>query len=498
MMNFRAARLLFPNKNHHLTFSSVAFTADYSIKAGKLLTPNKIFARCKSNIHNQDVRLSTINNRYLILDRIRERVQNGELVKDLMQEKAAVKLSSLYHTVQKYLEHINGSVGDEENKKANLKLPNRIPRGMYIYGDVGTGKSLLMDTLYNEFRRTTENETIFRRVHFHTFMADVHARIHALKKKDLRELGRNFHVDTSEANNPIIRVGMQLSKETKILCFDEFQVTDIADALILSQLFAVLFSNGTVCIATSNRPPDDLYEGGINRSYFIPFIDMLKKYCIVYDMNSPIDYRKYIADGVDDFFFVGNESKSYYQFLKKIEQTSNFREINFSIAYNRFINLSKADIEKNICMLSFDNLCKVDLGASDYNTIAAKFKVVIIVDIPTLSVKEHDQARRFITLVDELYESRCAVACYATAKPEDLFEKDPPKATPLNEDIDLEAEEILGIDVAQSTGRSVGELASVRELRFAFRRAGSRLTEMCSKEWWRKQTSQIDFDDLEA
>ena len=104
MMNFRAARSLFPNKNHHLTFSSVAFTADYSIKARKLFPPNIIFARCKSNIHNQDVRLSTINNRYLILDRIRERVQNGELVKDLMQEKAAVKLSSLYHTVQKYLQ----------------------------------------------------------------------------------------------------------------------------------------------------------------------------------------------------------------------------------------------------------------------------------------------------------------------------------------------------------------------------------------------------------
>mmetsp|Transcript_32670 Transcript_32670/g.39100 ORF Transcript_32670/g.39100 Transcript_32670/m.39100 type:complete len:201 (+) Transcript_32670:178-780(+) len=144
-----------------------------------------------------------------------------------------------------------------------------------------------------------------RRVHFHSFLQDVHQRIHQLKRQDLEVNGRNFTIDTTTEHNPIYRVATQLASEVTLLCFDEFQVIDIADALILSQLFGVLFGRGTVVVATSNRPPSSLYEGGLNRSYFMPFIGVLERHCIVHDMNATLDYRRIgVLEEEDNFFFV--------------------------------------------------------------------------------------------------------------------------------------------------------------------------------------------------
>lgn len=436
---------------------------------------------------------SVEENKHVILDTLEENIRCGKLLEDNAQKKAAIKLSRLYSTLQRYLL--------KEHQYQHRTDTDRIPRGLYIYGEVGCGKSMLMDTLYYELNKLElpcTGSSKFRRVHFHAFMADVHTRIHSLKISDLLKRGRNFHVDTSDEFNPILRVANDISNETKVLCFDEFQVTDVADALIVSQLFRVLFHNGTVCVATSNRPPKDLYEGGINRSYFLPFIDLLERYCIVHSMENKIDYRSLLADGVESFFFVEDiteySSDKIELFFKSMLSDQDDIEIELPTAFGRSIILKSTDPNGQVCMMSFNELCKVEFGASDYRAIAENFRVIMLKGIPILNLRRHDEARRFITLVDELYESKCVLACSAAAEPEHLFEGKVSnvKDGKAKESIKLKPGEAFGIDAAQNIGRTIGELASVRELRFAFARASSRLVEMCSKDWWVKQGVLID------
>jgi len=345
-----------------------------------------------------------------------------------------------------------------------------------------------------------------------------------MKKNDLAQFGRNFHVDTEQSNNPIFRVAMELSNEVKLICFDEFQVTDVADALILSQLFLVLWANGTVMVATSNRPPEDLYEGGLNRGYFLPFIDLLKKYCLVMNMNSSIDYRRLLVHELDNYFFVNDVNdhedagdEIFQHVLEKYEEQNkkritSYTEDNFiidgekktrrvEIGFNRTMDIKQGFAVKDIiCRFKFDELCRRELGSSDYRAIASQFRIIMLQDIPLLTLREHDQARRFITLVDELYEGRCCVACIAIANPDNLFvdniniqAKNSINSSNTNHDENIETNvgEMFGIDVAQSNGKTIGELASVKELSFAFKRASSRLVEMTSKAWWNKHLSNV-------
>jgi len=387
---------------------------------------------------------------------------------------------------------------DEENRSdwpdASGATKERIvvPRGMYLYGAVGTGKSMLMDTFFEHALVDRK-----RRVHFHAFMADVHSRIHKLKQRDLALYGRSFAVDTSEERNPIRRVATDLAEEVSLLCFDEFQVYDVADALILTQLFGEMWARGVVVVATSNRPPGDLYEGGINRGYFLPFIGMLRRHCIVHEFKSSTDYRRLMSEGIDEFFFVADDAdfdgwgsakvncdKIFQGLLGGTESTS----IQLDVAFNRSIFVRQAHPDGIVGRFTFDELCNIELGSSDYRSIAQEFEFIIIEEIPVLSLKEHDQARRFITLIDELYEAECALVCSAVAPPDKLFQKREEvavkKDTP--ESIETKVGEMFGIDVAQSSGKTVGELASVRELAFAFERAASRLNEMCSSRQFTK------------
>ena len=460
---------------------------------------------------------------------IKNKIDSGELVYDHPQQRAAERLARLQLALDGYDNTAASNAADEEaaaqrrdrkaatyanveksddcvpgdsatkddngsgQSDASSATKERIvvPRGMFLHGAVGTGKSMLMDTFYEHAPVDRK-----RRVHFHSFMADVHSRIHKLKQRDLALYGRSFAIDTSIERNPIRRVGTELAAEVSLLCFDEFQVYDVADALILSQLFGEMWRRGLVVVATSNRPPGDLYEGGINRGYFLPFIDMLRRHCIVHEFKSSTDYRRLLSDGIDEYFFVANDGdfdgggakvkcdEIFRELLEGAEATS----LELDVAFNRSISVKQAHPDGIVGRFTFEELCNVELGASDYRSIAQAFEFIILEEIPMLTLKEHDQARRFITLVDELYEAECTLVCSAVAAPDELFHGREGVAVKKNtpESIETKVGEMFGIDVAQSSGKTVGELASVRELAFAFERAASRLTEMCSSRQFAK------------
>ena len=382
-------------------------------------------------------------------------------------------------------ENSNRSEDTNVNDDIISQLP-RIPRGLYVFGEVGTGKSMLMDMFYNEAPTNRK-----RRVHFHAFLQDVHRRIHELNQEDLRRKGRNFHVDTSMENNPIVRVAKELARnELTLLCLDEFQVTDVADAMILSQLFSTLFRHGTVVVATSNRRPTDLYEGGLNRSYFLPFIDLLQRHCIVHEIKSKTDYRRLLSVDAETFFVVDDsdgfvESKSTMDTLfDNLLEGHTPISITIETGFRREIVVQQAHPQGTVARFRFDELCRTNLASGDYHAIAQRFDVVLLEEIPLLTLKDHNEARRFITLVDELYEGRCLLACLAVQPAQHLFVDRSDLSVPGPNSIETKVGEAFGIDVAQGDDKTLGELASVRELRFAFRRAASRLQEMCSKPWW--------------
>jgi len=465
---------------------------------------------------------------HLVTDVLREAVKKGEFVHDPAQQIAAKRLSNLQKallhysnetliqyiddTEQKGLpeqqqqreghEQIEEIVSSSNNKSHESQIaqnssPIMVPRGLFIHGNVGTGKTQLMDIFYNS---SPIDEKYRKRVHFHSFMQDVHKRIHNLNKKDIELNGRSYSIDTSKDRNPIVQVGIQLASETRLLCFDEFQVTDVADALMLSQLFEQLFQRGTVVVATSNRHPETLYEGGLNRSYFLPFIDLLCRHCIVHDMNHDTDYRIITTNGSESYFFpkTCQESMKHYVEITNATGDKIVKDVKVQAAYKRVMNVPEVrvhgDGDVNIARFHFRDLCNIELGSSDYRVIAQEFNVLMIDDIPLLTLREHDQARRFITLVDELYEANCALICTTetATSPDTLFLGQAKELASLGGDaqnkegVKTEAGEAFGIDVAQGNGMTAGGLASVQELSFAFKRAASRITEMTSKSWWEK------------
>lgn len=477
---------------------------------------------------------------------IQDEVDEGKLLFDPLQQKAAKKLTRVQSTLDSYnhysfrqqLQRIEDQHKQQQlqqqllqqkqqdgliqksNKECNKieegppSISIQVPRGFYIHGPVGTGKSMMLNVFY-EHAPTHKK----RRLHFHSFLQEIHQRIHTLNKQLLDEHGRSYHIDTARSRNPILQIAQQVSEEVTLLCIDEFQVTDIADAVILKQFFGELWRQGVIVAATSNRPPDALYEGGLNREYFLPFIDLLKKYCVVHhlaDRNNSagdiadktgIDYRR-VRSGVnanernkqhgDYFHLVTNGEQAsqeldslFLHYQEKYPTTPNAQPIKLEVNFKRIMTVhrSHSDI---IARFTFDELCTTtELGSSDYNAIANHFQIVMVENIPHLNLKYPDRARRFITLIDELYEAGCCLVCSAVDVPDRLFigksnEKEsntgPRKSTADNND-SLNGT-VLAVDVAQSQGTALSSLASVKELSFAFRRAASRVLEMSSKSWW--------------
>lgn len=287
------------------------------------------------------------------------------------------------------------------------KKPVEIVHGLYIHGSVGRGKTMLMDMFFAMAPVKKK-----RRAHFHEFMADVHNRIAAHRLK--------FKNGETKQADPVPPVAADLYSDAELLCFDEFTVTDIADAMILSRLFSELFSLGCVLIATSNVEPDNLYRDGLNRGLFLPFIDLLKRHVGVVTLDSPTDYRMEKLNSQPVYLTPVDErtdmamDASWIQALhgrkpQPMEIPRKGRSIHVPLAVDRMARFSFAD------------LCEAPLGAADFLAIAERFDTIFLDHVPMLGPEKRNQTKRFIILIDTLYDHAVRLYVTAAAMPEDLL-----------------------------------------------------------------------------
>ena len=285
--------------------------------------------------------------------------------------------------------------------------PSEPPRGLYIYGPVGRGKTLLMDLFFEA--APVEKK---RRVHFHAFMADVHMRVH--RWRQARRIGE------APGDEPIAPVAAALAADAWLLCFDEFAVRDIADAMILGRLFTALFAAGVVVVATSNVEPDGLYRDGLNRALFLPFIKLLGERNDVFALNARADYRLQKLTRAPVYYCPadGRAEKALDAAFRDLTGASRGAPVEIELLGRALIVPQALD---GVARFSFDELCRRPLAAVDFLALARNFHTLVIDRIPRLESDERDSARRFITLVDALYDLKVKLIASAEAEPADLY-----------------------------------------------------------------------------
>jgi cell division protein ZapE len=364
----------------------------------------------------------------------RARIAAGKLSADPAQARAAEVLQDLWRRTRGYDPHPEepeqgGFFARFLRRKpvAPEEAPAGTPMGLYLVGEVGRGKSMLMDLFFAcaEVKRK-------KRMHFHQFMQQVHTRIHAWKKQ---------HGDTTD---PIPPLADSITAEAALLCFDEFQVHDIADAMILGRLFQALFARGTVVVATSNTIPDDLFKGRPGRDAFLPFIALINRRLEVLVLDAARDYRRDRIRALPTWHVPADaraEQALDRAFTELTGETSG--EPMRLTLLGRSLEVPQA--ARGVARFDFDMLCGRPLGPADYLAVATHFHTLVLDGVPRLGPENFDRARRFITLVDALYEHRVKLVASAAAVPDQLYER--------------------------------GENAAM------FERTASRLNEMQGKEW---------------
>ena len=330
---------------------------------------------------------------------------SGELAPDPAQQSAAAKLQWLHDELDGYAPPVE-STSWTARLGFTRKTSGEAPRGLYIHGPVGRGKSMLMDLFFAH-----ANVERKRRIHFHEFMQEAHQLIHEWRQTN----------KVSKTAEPIRPTARRLADQAWLLCFDEFEVRDIADAMIVSRLFTAMFALGVVVVATSNRQPDDLYKDGLQRDLFLPFIDMVKRRLEVFHLSAGTDYRLdklrgltvyHVPDGAAADAELDATFASLTDGAAGREEAIEFRgrRIRVPLAAN------------GVARFAFGDVCGLPLGPGDFLAIAARYRTVMISGIPVLHGGRRDEARRFMTLVDALYDAHVNLVASAEAPPERLYD----------------------------------------------------------------------------
>ncbi|MBV9992851.1 MAG: AFG1 family ATPase [Alphaproteobacteria bacterium] len=308
---------------------------------------------------------------------------------DPAQERVAAKLQALITALKSY----------RPGRWFGAGTP---PRGLYIFGDVGRGKTMLMDMFFEAAPATPK-----RRIHFNPFMLETHARLHEERRK-------------AASVDAILPVAKQIADETRLLCFDEFQVGDVADAMILGRLFEQLLDRGVVIMATSNTPPERLYEGGLNRQLFLPFIDLIRGRLDVVELNGPTDYRRILIGELNVYLTpLGPETDAAMdEDWKKLTGREGGEPMTLTVL-GRPVHVPRQ--AKGVARFAFADLCLQPLAAADYLAVARAFHTLLIDRIPQMGPDMRDAARRFTLLIDTLYDEGIKLVCSAAVPPDKLY-----------------------------------------------------------------------------
>ncbi len=360
------------------------------------------------------------------------RLATGDIQPDPVQAATIALLHDLWTRLRNYdpapPEPTNGGGLFSRLLRRTATPPPAPPLGLYLVGEVGRGKSMMMDLFFDSAEVARK-----RRIHFHRFMQEAHARVHAWRQAN------------PNGTDPIPPLADTIVAEAALLCFDEFQVTNIADAIILGRLFQALFARGVVVVATSNVPPDDLFKGQPGRDAFLPFIAILKQHVSVVRVDADRDYRRQRMRGMPTWHVPadGRADRALDEAFALLTDNAAPEPSSLTIM-GRTLKVPIA--AKGVARFDFSALCGTALGAGDYLAIATAFHTLILDAIPRLSPDNYDEARRFITLVDTLYDQRVKLIASADAQPDQLYRR--------------------------------GENAKM------FERTASRLDEMQSEDWW--------------
>lgn len=339
-----------------------------------------------------------------VKDRYAALVETGQIERDAAQEAVIARLDGLAQALgERQLARKGSALGWMFGRKAK---PEPL-KGLYIWGSVGRGKTMLMDLFFEALPVRLK-----RRAHFHAFMSDVHERIHAW-----RQASRRGEVKGAD---PVVPVAQALAQEATVLCFDEFAVTDIADAMLLGRLFEALFTEGVTIIATSNREPTELYKDGLNRSLFLPFIAMLQQKLDVLRLDARTDYRLEKLAGATVYLTpLGPETDLAMEAMfRRLTGGAPARPQEFSIK-GRIVTVPAA--AQGVARAGFADLCIKALGAADYLAIAQAYHTVFVEGVPVMGQDSRNECKRFITLIDVFYDTNVKVVISAEAEATALY-----------------------------------------------------------------------------
>lgn len=315
-----------------------------------------------------------------------QRIDSGALTRDPAQIEAAEKLDALLERLKR-------------SGKGGWFSKPKLVAGLYLWGGVGRGKSMLMDVFF------AEAPVKAMRVHFHEFMSRVQDRLNTARKR-------------KDVSNPIFPVAKQFASEARLICFDEFQVTQIADAMILAGLFGELFRRGVTVVATSNRHPDELYKDGLNRHLFEPFIDLLKQQNEVFELASDRDYRLERLTEAPVWYAASDGPHPLDQAFERLTLGAAPQSCMLTVKGRKLPVTREA---AGVARFTFNELCARPLWAEDYRAVAAMFHTILLEDVPILSPAKRNEAARFVTLIDTLYEAKVKLVASAEAEPEQLY-----------------------------------------------------------------------------